>query len=112
MESLNEGKDWTTNIIPDYAKYAIAIRAPTLAEQKAAVKRVSPCLEASALATGCTSKITKREYLYDLRQNEALGEELANVVKARYGRVDYVWGIANASTNFVFLDWEFWSVAE
>ncbi|KAK7461002.1 hypothetical protein VKT23_008929 [Stygiomarasmius scandens] len=106
VHGILHGKDWAPNIIPDYARYAIAVRAPTLAEQEAATERVLPCLQAGALASGCEHKITKREHLYDLRQNKALGEELANVVQSRYGSVDYVWGIANASTDFGNISYE------
>jgi len=37
---------------------------------------------------------------WDIRQNKALGEELAKIVKNRYGYVDYEYGIASASTDF------------
>lgn len=32
-----------------------------------------------------------------------LGEELADVFRKRYGQIDYEWGIAGASTDFVCL---------
>jgi len=38
--------------------------------------------------------------VFDIRQNGALGGEVANIVLNKYGAVDYEWGIKNASTDF------------
>ncbi|KAJ7721024.1 aminoacylase 1-like protein 2 [Mycena metata] len=100
VHGIFEGKDWAPNIIPDYAKFICYVRAPTRAEQKETMKRVLPCFEAAALATGCTSKIKVMGTTYDLRQNKALGDEVAHVVRSKYGSVDYEWGIKSASTDF------------
>lgn len=56
---------------------------------------------AAALATGCKVKITIIGGTYDLRQNKALSDELENIMCSRYGTVDFEWGIAGASTDFV-----------
>jgi len=73
---------------------------------------------AAALATGCTVKAEDPDITRDLRQNKALGacstflksgftktkhagDEVANVVRSRYGSIDYEWGISGASTDFV-----------
>jgi hypothetical protein len=77
---------------------------------------------AASLATGCKVKVDVLSGCYDLRQNKALGtflatsifwnssewltdartgDETANVVNARYGCIDYDYGISSASTDFV-----------
>ncbi|KAF5352090.1 hypothetical protein D9758_009388 [Tetrapyrgos nigripes] len=104
VHGIFKGKDWVTNIIPDYAMYHVAVRAPTLARQEAAAER--SVFRSGALATGCTSKITSTVHMYDLRQNKVLGEEVANIVRSRYGTVDYEWGIASASTDFGNVSYE------
>lgn len=100
VHGIFEGKDWAPNIIPDYAKFISYVRAPTKKELEETVKRVLPCFEAAGLATGCTVKITIVGAVYDLRQNKALGDEVANVVLNKYGSIDYDWGISSASTDF------------
>ncbi|KAJ7704398.1 hypothetical protein B0H17DRAFT_1193643 [Mycena rosella] len=100
VHGIFEGKDWAPNIIPDYAKFICYVRAPTRAEQEQTMKRVRPCFEAAALATGCTVKITVTGGTYDLRQNKALGDEIAHIVRSKYGTIDYEWGIKSASTDF------------
>ncbi|TFK75626.1 hypothetical protein BDN72DRAFT_885678 [Pluteus cervinus] len=117
VHGIIEGKDWAPNIIPDYSKFSCYVRAPTRAELVGSVKRVLPCFEAAATATGCQVTITQKGATYDLRQNKALGipiglcvdsvandlhlgDEVANIVLNRYGAIDYVWGIASASTDF------------
>ncbi|KAJ3995324.1 hypothetical protein F5050DRAFT_1767933 [Lentinula boryana] len=100
VHGIFEGKDWAVNVIPDYAKYICYIRAPNAAELDEVVKRILPCFPAAAQATGCEHKITMAEKLTDIHQNKALGEEVARIVKSRYGGIDFVWGIAHASTDF------------
>ncbi|KAF8960876.1 hypothetical protein BDZ97DRAFT_1921766 [Flammula alnicola] len=101
VHGIFEGKDWAPNIIPDYAKFICLVRAPTRAEMQETVKRVTPCFEAAALATGCEVTITyEKGSTFDLRQNKALGGEVANIVLNKYGAIDYEWGIKSASTDF------------
>ncbi|KAJ3518876.1 hypothetical protein NMY22_g13463 [Coprinellus aureogranulatus] len=101
VHGIIEGKDWAPNIIPDFARFICYVRAPTVKEKEETVKRVLPCFHAAALATGCTVEITETGLsTADLRQNKALGEEVANIVLNKYGAVDYTWGIAGASTDF------------
>uniref|UniRef100_A0A8H7XUH5 Peptidase M20 domain-containing protein 2 n=1 Tax=Psilocybe cubensis TaxID=181762 RepID=A0A8H7XUH5_PSICU len=101
VHGIFEGKDWAPNIIPDYAKFICYVRAPTRAEMQATVKRVTPCFHAAALATGCEVTVTLQEgSTFDLRQNAALGGEVANIVLNKYGAIDYEWGIKSASTDF------------
>ncbi|KAJ6463921.1 hypothetical protein C8R45DRAFT_503492 [Mycena sanguinolenta] len=100
VHGIFEGKDWAPNIIPDYAKYICYVRAPTVAEQKETLKRVLPCFDAAALATGCTVKVSFMGESSDIRQNKALGDEVAHIVRSKYGDIDYEWGIKGASTDF------------
>ncbi|KAJ7253038.1 hypothetical protein B0H12DRAFT_1117157 [Mycena haematopus] len=100
VHGIFEGKDWAPNIIPDYAKYICFVRAPTVVEQKETLKRVLPCFDAAALATGCTVKVTFEGESSDIRQNKALGDEVAHIVRSKYGDIDYEWGIKSASTDF------------
>ncbi|CAA7266202.1 unnamed protein product [Cyclocybe aegerita] len=101
VHGIFEGKDWAPNIIPDYAKFICYVRAPTRSEMQATVKHVTPCFEAAALATGCEVTIVLEQgSTFDLRQNEALGGEVANIVLNKYGAIDFEWGIKSASTDF------------
>ncbi|KAK7461001.1 hypothetical protein VKT23_008928 [Stygiomarasmius scandens] len=106
VHGIFKGKDWAINIIPDYAMYSIGVRAPTRAQQQAAAKRVLPCLEAGAKATGCKFKVATTVQMYDLRQNKVLGDEVANIVRSRYGTIDHEYGIASASTDFGNVSYE------
>ncbi|KAG5725164.1 Peptidase M20 domain-containing protein 2 [Termitomyces sp. T112] len=100
VHGIIEGKDWVPGIIPDYAKMICYVRAPTRTEAQATLERVLPCFEAAGLATGCKVNITITGDTFDLRQNPVLGGEVANVTTAKYGAVDYEWGINSASTDF------------
>lgn len=100
VHSIFEGKDWAVNVIPSYSKFICVVRTPTLAELKPLFARIIPCLVAAAAATGCEHKLTVMGTTYDLRQNTALGGELANIIRKRYGDVDYKYGIKYASTDF------------
>ncbi|EDR10597.1 uncharacterized protein LACBIDRAFT_317213 [Laccaria bicolor S238N-H82] len=100
VQGIFEGKDWAPNIIPDHSKFSCLIRAPTREEMEETAKRVVPCFEAAALATGCEVTITFPGAVYDVRQNRALGDNVANIVLNKYGSIDYKYGIASASTDF------------
>lgn len=101
IHGIFQGRDWTPNIIPDNAQMHWLVRAPSLAEARETAKRVIACFEAAALASACQVKINEiKPPCYELRQNKALGNALAEIVKSRYGYIDYEYGIANASTDF------------
>ncbi|KAG5636875.1 hypothetical protein H0H81_006536 [Sphagnurus paluster] len=101
VHGIFEGKDWVPNIIPDYAKMICYVRAPTRAELQVTIARVLPCFQGAALASGCEVNITRDAVgTHDLRQNGALGAEVAQIVTAKYGAIDYEWGIKSASTDF------------
>ncbi|EGO26698.1 hypothetical protein SERLADRAFT_436510 [Serpula lacrymans var. lacrymans S7.9] len=97
---FDKGKDWAVNIIPDNSKMSWYVRAPTTTEAQETTKRVIACFEAAAIATGCSVKIDTLLGCSDIRQNKALGDELADVTRKRYGAIDYEWGIHSASTDF------------
>ncbi|KAF9224770.1 hypothetical protein BS17DRAFT_48559 [Gyrodon lividus] len=100
VHGVFEGKDWAPNIIPDNSTMHWYVRAPTTKEALETATRVKGCFEAAAIATGCTVKMTPGSIGNELVQNKALGEELVDVVRKRYGDIDYEWGIASASTDF------------
>ncbi|CDO77905.1 hypothetical protein BN946_scf184692.g3 [Trametes cinnabarina] len=97
VHGIFEGKDWTPNIIPDYAKMVWYVRAPTRPEVDAAVKRINA---GAALATGCRVKIDLGNATFELRQNKALGYAFADIFTKTVGPVDYEFGISHASTDF------------
>ncbi|KAJ2919702.1 hypothetical protein MD484_g665, partial [Candolleomyces efflorescens] len=100
VHGIFEADGISTPVIPDYAKFICYVRAPTVKEMRETVKRVIPCFEAAALATGCELKIERSGATGDLRQNKALGDEVANIVLNKHGAIDYQWGISSASTDF------------
>ncbi|KAH7920193.1 hypothetical protein BV22DRAFT_1114976 [Leucogyrophana mollusca] len=106
VHGIFEGKDWAPNIIPDNSKMYWYVRAQTTAEAEDTVKRVTACFEAAALASGCKVKIVRGSIGNEIRQNKALGDELADVVRKRYGAIDYEWGIHSASTDFGNVSYE------
>ncbi|KAI9056288.1 hypothetical protein FKP32DRAFT_1447792 [Trametes sanguinea] len=100
VHGIFEGKDWTPNIIPDYAKMVWYVRAPTRPEVDVAVKRIKACFEGAAMATGCRVKVEMGNGTFELRQNKALGDDFAEVFSKTVGPVDYELGISHASTDF------------
>ncbi|KAG7090813.1 hypothetical protein E1B28_009897 [Marasmius oreades] len=107
VHGIFEGKDWAVNVIPAYAKFIVGVRASTRAEQEIAMKKVLPCFEAAASATGCTVKLTIDEGTFDLRQNVGLGQDVERTFKTKFGRVERErWGIKSASTDFGNIGYE------
>lgn len=100
VHGIIEGNNWGPSIIPDNSKMYYYIRAPTTIEAEETYKRVVPCFEASALATGTKVKVTRGSTGNELVQNKVLGDELSNVVRKKYGVIDYEFGISGASTDF------------
>ncbi|KAM5531379.1 hypothetical protein V8D89_014972 [Ganoderma adspersum] len=100
VHGIFEGKDWAPNIIPDYSKMFWYVRAPTRAEVDATVPRVKACFEAAGLATGCKVKLDLGHMTFDIRQNEALSDECADIFAKKFGPVDFKYGIQSASTDF------------
>ncbi|PIL34625.1 hypothetical protein GSI_03404 [Ganoderma sinense ZZ0214-1] len=79
------GRDWTPNVIPDYAKMRYYVRAPTWKELESLRERVVACFKAAALATACKVEIKLGAGYFEVRNNGALGQEYAKVVGNRYG---------------------------
>ncbi|KAK0189039.1 hypothetical protein F5146DRAFT_1140603 [Armillaria mellea] len=63
------GKNWSANVIPDYAHMTWIVRAPTHGEVDEFAERVKACFEAAALATACKVKINFTTPYYELLQN-------------------------------------------
>ncbi|CEJ57947.1 Putative Metal-dependent amidase/aminoacylase/carboxypeptidase [Penicillium brasilianum] len=62
------------NVIPAYTKAFWQVRSPSLKGLNGLVSKVRNCIEAAALATGCTVKITEEELYTDVRLNDILCE--------------------------------------
>lgn len=100
VHGIIQGHDWAQSIIPDNSKMYYYIRAPTTVEAEETLKRVVPCFEAAALATGTKVKVNRGHTGNELVQNKVLGDELSDVVRKKYGVIDYEYGISGASTDF------------
>ncbi|KAI6038611.1 hypothetical protein EDC04DRAFT_2569507 [Pisolithus marmoratus] len=112
IHGIFEGKDWAPNIIPDNSTMRWYVRAPTTKEALETTERVQACFRAAAIATRCRVVITQPSAANELVQNPVLGiavgsfinnilgKELADVVRKKYGVIDYEWGIKSASTDF------------
>ncbi|XP_006455229.1 hypothetical protein AGABI2DRAFT_138470 [Agaricus bisporus var. bisporus H97] len=100
VHGIFEAVDWAVNIVPAKARFICFIRAPTRSELLPTVERVLPCFHGAAQASGCEVKITHLSQSFDIRQNKALGDEVANIMLNKYGSIDYEWGIRYASTDF------------
>jgi len=70
-----DGNDPAPNVIPDKSKITWHVRARTWSGVQQVSKRLMPCFEAAAMATGCEVKIelNTQNIYYDLRQNSVLG---------------------------------------
>jgi len=99
VHGIVSGRDWAPNVIPDYAKMHWIVRAPTWDELVALRERIKACFEAAAHATSCKLTLKAGPGYYDLRQNQALGEEFAQVVKQFGVTAAFDEGMA-ASTDF------------
>ncbi|KJZ75223.1 hypothetical protein HIM_05417 [Hirsutella minnesotensis 3608] len=60
------------NVIPDYTRMHWGVRAPTIKRSELLFERVKKCIEAAALATGCTHKIIMSPTYLNLRANHTL----------------------------------------
>jgi len=94
------GNDWAPNVVPDNSTVHWFVRAPLTKEVYETTARVKSCFQAAATATGTNVAFTSESIGNELVQNKELGDELADVVRKRYGDIDYDWGISSASTDF------------
>ncbi|KAH0831180.1 hypothetical protein J3R83DRAFT_13757 [Lanmaoa asiatica] len=95
------GKDWAPGGRVDEYCRRWYVRAPLTKEVYDTAARVKACFQAAAVATGTDVAFTSESMSNELVQNKTLGAELADVVRKRYGDIDYEWGISGASTDFV-----------
>ncbi|KAI0046993.1 amidohydrolase [Auriscalpium vulgare] len=85
VHGVVSGRDWTPNVIPDYAKMSWIVRAGAWDEVEGLRDRVIRCLEAASMATGCKHKITLGDRYFDMRQNRVLAGDLAVTAQRQYG---------------------------
>lgn len=78
--------DWEPNVIPGTSKMRWAVRAPTWAELEVLRDRVIDCLEAAGRASACAVKVSVGIGYKDCRENSALAEEYARIVRTWHGR--------------------------
>jgi len=104
VHGVVEGKTWSPNVIPDYAKMRYIARAPVNADLVEFVKRLKACFEAAALATGCNIKLTLGTLYCDLRQNAVLANEFADIARS-YG-ISMGDAPVTASTDFGNVSYE------
>lgn len=78
------------NVIPDRARASVEMRSPSLATLRVIEERVRRCLEAGALASGATLKVTPVGNAYaELRQDRFLSEAYREAMTARGRRVEF-----------------------
>ncbi|KAH9967481.1 hypothetical protein BC827DRAFT_1264286 [Russula dissimulans] len=101
VHGVISGRDWTPNVIPDYAKMSWSVRADVWDAVEPLRERVVHCFEAGATATGCRHEIALGERYLDLRQNSVLADDMALTAQRCYGIPSY-WTPqpAPASTDF------------
>lgn len=87
IHGIVQGKDWSPNVIPDYAQMRWIARAPTVAELHAFVKRATNCLEAAAISTSCKATLKFHAPYFELRQNSVLARAFSDTALNRYGVV-------------------------
>ncbi|KAF8690361.1 Peptidase dimerization domain, partial [Rhizoctonia solani] len=106
VHGIIEGRDWASNVIPNYAKMRYTVRAPTWSEVVALRARVNRCFEAAAHATSCTMTITEKEGMKDVRVNEILAHELGAIMTDRYDHPFSSEGSIGGSTDFGSVTYE------
>ncbi|KAH9832533.1 amidohydrolase [Rhodofomes roseus] len=99
VHGIVSGKDWAPNIVPDYAKMRWIVRAPTWGEVEVLRERVKACFEGAAHATGCKLSMSIGVGYYELRQNQVLGTQYAEVIDQYGVTAKFDEGMA-ASTDF------------
>ncbi|EUC59751.1 amidohydrolase-like protein [Rhizoctonia solani AG-3 Rhs1AP] len=100
VHGIIEGRDWASNIIPNYAKMKYTVRAPTWGEVVALRARVNRCFEAAAHATSCTMTVTENDGLKDVRGNRVLSSEFGAIMTGRYDYPFDPHAATGASTDF------------
>ncbi|UNI13697.1 hypothetical protein JDV02_000418 [Purpureocillium takamizusanense] len=79
---ISKGGD-APNVIPDFTSMSWFVRAPAMGRAEILFERVKRCIEAAALATGCTHKIVMTPTYASLRANDTLcrsyAEDMAHI---------------------------------
>ncbi|EUC62618.1 peptidase dimerization domain protein [Rhizoctonia solani AG-3 Rhs1AP] len=101
VHGIIEGRDWASNVIPDYAKMRYTVRAPSWDEVVALRARVDKCFEAGAHATACTMTVTTKEHIKDIQIDELLSNELRAIMASRYNHPFLPRASYGASTDFI-----------
>ncbi|KAG8691612.1 hypothetical protein FRC11_015049 [Ceratobasidium sp. 423] len=110
VHGIIEGRDWASNVIPNYAKMEYTVRAPTWSEVVALRARVNKCFEAAAHATSCTMTITEIEALKDVRGNSVLSDEFGAIMTSRHDHLFDPESTTGASTDFGNVTYELPSI--
>ncbi|PIL29213.1 hypothetical protein GSI_09262 [Ganoderma sinense ZZ0214-1] len=102
VHGIFEGKDWAPNIIPDYSKMLcdVAGMCELQLGLRWRLRFPESRLASTGLATGCKVKLDMGHMTFDIRQNQALSDECADIFSKKFGPVDYEYGILSASTDF------------
>ncbi|CEL61773.1 Peptidase M20 domain-containing protein 2 OS=Homo sapiens GN=PM20D2 PE=1 SV=2 [Rhizoctonia solani AG-1 IB] len=106
VHGIVEGRDWASNVIPNYAKMTYTVRAPTWSEVVALRARVNRCFEAAAHATLCEITITETESLKDVRSDQVLSDEFGAIMTNRHGYPYSSHAETGASTDFGNITYE------
>ncbi|QRW25549.1 amidohydrolase family protein [Rhizoctonia solani] len=96
VHGIIEGRDWASNVIPNYAKMRYTVRAPTW----------NALSKAAAHATSCTMTVTEKEGMKDVRVNEILAHELGAIMTDRYDHPFSSEGSIGGSTDFGSVTYE------
>ncbi|KKA18520.1 Amidohydrolase, partial [Rasamsonia emersonii CBS 393.64] len=72
------------NVIPDHTAVTFGTRSPTWADADRLMERVTDCLKAGALATGCRVEYERTDGYLDLRLNRTLCERYTHHMGASY----------------------------
>ena len=70
---ITHGGD-AVNVIPEYASARLGVRATNMPKADRVYGNVKKCIEAAALATGCTHKITEDVPYREMKLNKTLNE--------------------------------------
>lgn len=79
-----------TNAVPAYTVTKYTIRSPTIQGTKELGERVRRCIEAGALATGCTVEVEETAMYADLRLNDSLCEAFQSQMGALGHKIERV----------------------
>ncbi|GFZ43688.1 hypothetical protein JCM24511_01408 [Saitozyma sp. JCM 24511] len=92
------------NIIPEHTQMRYFVRATTVPALEELKKKIIPCFEAAAKATGCGVKIWTEVMTNDLRNCKPLAEEYAATMMSQFNipvpTLFHDWSAGGGSTDF------------